>query len=325
MAAVKAREPPRYTGVIQPCTNQGADRNDATLCFVEIRLLGLNLAADFRVLTDLVPEFSLTERNYTAMVEPLSVYLIEVTSSHSESRVSINGKMGRFRGRSSAELRGNPWLSAEETMTVMVTSANGTKEETYTFTMRTRTRTTGLSTTGGNGGFHAAWSEPQHGEAALSYQLRWKKAGAAEFHVGDTAIFGASARAAHITGLDNCHQYEVQLARQIGNGTPDYAESSYVAVSDFHLDVDGNNAATATDGIRVARHILGAPAGTTAAKIQCGIEAMALDVDADGDVDSTDGVLVSRYLLGLRGTTLTDGFDGTEASTVGENIEALLP
>ncbi|MDA7967309.1 MAG: hypothetical protein MPK31_00010 [Gammaproteobacteria bacterium] len=103
--------------------------------------------------------------------------------------------------------------------------------------------------------------------------------------------------------------------------------------------MDGDNAATAADGLLVARHALGAASGAAltagladaasapgiAAAIQCGRDAMALDVDADGDVDGADSILISRYLLGLRGAALTDEVGGADANAVSGAIRALLP
>lgn len=94
------------------------------------------------------------------------------------------------------------------------------------------------------------------------------------------------------------------------------------------LDADGSGGCdTLTDGLLVARHLLGitesglvtgglgaTAARTLAADIDAFLDAVhpALDLDGNGQVDApTDGVLALRYLLGFRGNALVLGALGS--------------
>jgi len=131
------------------------------------------------------------------------------------------------------------------------------------------------------------------------------------------------------------------------NTSPGYSLSPTSAVLTLappvSLDADGNGTAQgATDGMLIARHLLGftgttltngaigtGATRTTATDIQTYLEngrTTMLDADGNGTAQgATDGVLIARYLFGFTGTTLTNGAIGTGATrTTAAQIQQFL-
>ena len=108
------------------------------------------------------------------------------------------------------------------------------------------------------------------------------------------------------------------------------------------FDVDGSAAADATDGLLIARYLLGlrgaeliagleenlaqnTDAEKIAAKIAAAKAEGILDADNSGGVTAADGILIARYFLGVTGDALTSGQSAAAAEDVARRIEEQLP
>ncbi len=121
--------------------------------------------------------------------------------------------------------------------------------------------------------------------------------------------------------------------------------AAYNGAPGASLDIDANTSGArydaATDGVLIARHLMGfgalaltdnALAGSATrsnpALVKAHLNAImpALDVDGDGQrLAATDGLLILRYLLGLRGNALSDNATAPGAvRTSAADIEAYL-
>ncbi|MGR3914032.1 MAG: dockerin type I domain-containing protein, partial [Gammaproteobacteria bacterium] len=93
-----------------------------------------------------------------------------------------------------------------------------------------------------------------------------------------------------------------------------------ITVRTFLLDVDEDGKITASDGIMIARYLLGvrgaslvdgqsdpANLAIVTENLEFGEEVLLLDANDDGEINGKDGILIARYLLGLRGDALLEG------------------
>ncbi|MGR3984327.1 MAG: putative Ig domain-containing protein [Gammaproteobacteria bacterium] len=106
------------------------------------------------------------------------------------------------------------------------------------------------------------------------------------------------------------------------------------------FDADGSEVADATDGVLIARYLLGLRgeallaglkddlhAGATAETIKTKIAAAKgnLDVDGVGGANAADGIMIARYLLGVTGAALTAGQSSMNPEEVAKTIADTLP
>lgn len=160
-----------------------------------------------------------------------------------------------------------------------------------------------------------------------------------------------TAQTVTVTGVDDALEdgniaYSVELGAAIG-GNYDGIDPSDVAIVNIDdegasLDIDGNGIAdAATDGILTLRYLFGfrgnplidgavgnTATNTSIAEIETALDDSQTTFDADGNGirdAATDGILILRYLFGFRGTALTNGAVGVDATrSTGASIAAFL-
>ncbi|MGR3913243.1 MAG: fibronectin type III domain-containing protein [Gammaproteobacteria bacterium] len=191
-----------------------------------------------------------------------------------------------------------------------------------------------------DGGLVLRWQAPAElGGAALSelrYEVRWRLLTVTSF--GGAVEIAAGETSHRLSGLNNDVEYVVQVRAVNSARASDWGETRHTPRA-FTLDVDGDENASATDGLLIARYLLGlrgadllanldVPADADAAAIasKLGGNLSKLDIDNSGATTAADGIIIARYLLGVEsGAGLRDGQTTMPEAVIRERITAIMP
>jgi len=185
-----------------------------------------------------------------------------------------------------------------------------------------------LRATPGSGALALIWTAPADdgGADITKYKVRWSNitAPANYLNTGATAGLdapgGASAFRYRITGLTNGATYSAQVAAVNSAGAGLFIAGRFIPDAN-RLNVDGNEVTDSTDGVLIARYLL----GLRGAALLAGLKDSDIDergiieniraVKASGDLDvngdnrttAADGIMIARHLLGVSGAALIAG------------------